>query len=354
MKRFSAVLITLIIIALLAYPKISGLFNTTATVAGTGSQAEESSLVVDIYVVAPHKVDDNIYITGSLRANEEVELTSESSGLIKKIYFNEGQDVKKGDLLVKINDSELRANLTSANFRLKLAEATERRQKQLLEKGGISQEEYDATQNEVNVLRAQVELINAQIEKTEITAPFDGKIGLKYVSEGSYLSPATRVASLQSIDPIKIDFSVPERYASQINEGTKITFKVQGMAEEVQGIVYAKEPKIDAETRTLQARAMSPNRSGRLLPGAFADITLTLSTIEDALMVPTVTVVPELNGQKVFILKNGHVEPVSVTTGIRGSEMVQIASGLAPGDSVLTTGLLEVRPGSKVLVSNIE
>src|SRR5690554_2574717 len=316
MKRLAIILITIVIIALLAYPKFSDYLNSSTPKVGN-KLTEEASLSLEVFVAQSQEIENNIFITGSLAANEDVELTSESSGIIKKIYFKEGQDVKKGDLLVKINDSELKAGLTSANFRLKLAEDIERRQEQLLSKGGISQEEYDATQNEVNVLRAQVELINAQIDKTEITAPFDGKVGLKYVSEGSYVSPSVKVASLQNIDPIKIDFSVPERYASQVINGSKISFTVQGIEEHIIGTVYAKEPRIEKSTRTLQVRAESPNKTGNLLPGAFADIQLTLSIIDNALMIPTMAVVPELNGQKVFVFKEGVVQPVSVQTGLR-------------------------------------
>jgi membrane fusion protein (multidrug efflux system) len=222
-----------------------------------------------------------------------------------------------------------------------------------LEKGGISQEEYDATLNEVNVLRAEVSLINAQIEKTEVRAPFTGKLGLKYVSDGSYITSSSRIATLQDIDPIKIDFSIPERYASQIEVGNKVTFTVQGINEALVAEVYAKEPRIDTETRTLQVRARSANPDGKLLPGAFADLELTLKTIEDAKMIPTISLVPELEGQKVFLLKNGVVQPQSVSTGLRNESKVQITEGVEVGDTVLTTGLLQVRPQMEVTVKSI-
>lgn len=353
MKKTLVILGVLIVVALLAYPKISA-YMAAANQQGAGAQFNEAPLEVNVYIVKQDTIDNNINITGSLRANEEIDLTSESTGLINKIYFNEGQDVKKGDLLVKINDSELNANLTRANFRLNLAEDREKRQKQLLDKGGISQEEYDATLNEVNVLRAEVELIKAQVAKTEIVAPFDGKIGLKYVSEGGYVTPTSRVASLQSIDPIKIDFSVPERYASELKDDSKILFTVQGINQQIEGMVYAKEPRIDTDTRTLSARAKSENKKGNLLPGAFANIQLTLDTQYDALMVPTISLVPELNGQKVYLIKDGIVQPISVETGLRGDQKIQLITGVSPGDTVLTTGLLQVRPGMEVKVATVE
>tara|TARA_R110002126_G_scaffold385_1_gene2561 strand:+ start:2020 stop:3087 length:1068 start_codon:yes stop_codon:yes gene_type:complete len=353
MKRAVSIVGILVVIGLLAFPKVKDYLRASET-ASANAQASQAILQVDVFVVKPDVIEDKIFTTGTLTSNEEVELATESSGLIQSISLREGQDVKKGELLVKINDSELKAQLKRADFRLNLAEDREKRQKQLLEKGGISQEEYDATLNEVNVLRAEVSLINAQIEKTEIRAPFTGKLGLKYVSDGSYITPSSRIASLQDIDPIKIDFSIPERYAAQIEVGNKVTFTVQGIDDTLQAEVYAKEPRIDSDTRTLQVRARSSNPDGKLLPGAFADLVLTLQTIENAMMVPTISLVPELQGQKVFLLKNGVIEPRSVKTGLRNEAKVQIIEGIEVGDTVLTTGLLQVRPEMKVTVNSID
>lgn len=350
MKRILITIGVLIVLGLLAIPKYQSLTKASAP---QNSSASNAPLAVEAYVVKPDTIEDKIFTTGTLLANEEVDLVSETSGLVQTIYLEEGREVEKGDLLLKINDSELQAQLKRADFRLNLAEDREKRQKQLLEQGGISQEEYDATLNEVNVLRAEVALINAQIDKTEIRAPFSGRLGLKYVSDGSYISPSTRIATLQDIHRVKIDFSIPERYATMISEGTNVTFTVQGVNDTLKAEVYAKEPRIDTDTRSLQVRARSDNRSERLLPGAFADLQLTLNTIEDALMVPTIALVPEINGQKVFLVKNGVVQPHSVTTGIRNASKVQILSGIAIGDTVLTTGLLQVRPGMPVNVVNI-
>jgi membrane fusion protein (multidrug efflux system) len=351
MKRILIVTGILIVLGLLAYPKIQS-YNTSsnAPAASTGNEA----ISVDLFVVQPDTIEDNIFTTGTLIANEEVELASESSGLIEDIYLKEGQPVEKGQLLIKINDSELKAQLNRAEFRLNLAEDREKRQTQLLDKGGISQEEYDATLNEVNVLRAEVALIEAQIAKTEIRAPFSGNVGLKYVSDGSYITPNTRIATLQDIDPIKIDFSIPERYAGMLEVGNKVAFTVSGMEKTLIANVYAKEPRINTETRSLQVRATSNNKDGRLLPGAFADLELTLSTIDNALMVPSIALVPELQGQKVYVLRNGKVQPQSVQTGLRNATKVQITEGISAGDSVLTTGLLQVRPGASVTIESIE
>ena len=352
MKRVLSIAGIILVVALLAWPKVKGYFSNENKSSAPAARSA-SVLQVEAFIVKGDTVENNIFTTGTLLANEDVELSSESSGIVRDIYLTEGAEVKKGDLLIKINDSDLQAQLNRAKFRLSLAEDREGRQKQLLEKGGISQEEYDATLNEVNVLRAEVALIEAQIDKTEIRAPFSGRLGLKYVSDGSYISPNSRITTLQDIDPIKIDFSVPERYAAQVEVGTKVSFHVQGIEETMIAEVYAKEPSINTETRTLQVRARSENTDGKLLPGAFADLELTLSTIDDALMVPTISLVPELEGQKVFVVKNGKVEPHSVQTGLRNDTRIQILDGVQPGDTVLTTGLLQVRPGMPVKVVNL-
>lgn len=353
MKRIVAIIIVLVIIGGLSYPKVKPMFSS----AGEEQTAENSDgsglLEVEAVEVGYETVDDEIFSSGTIQANEVVELSAEASGIITDIYFEEGREVDEGDLLLKINDSELRAQKQRAEFRLNLAEQREQRQESLLERGGISQEDYDATLNEVNVLRSEIQLINAQIDKTEIRAPFSGIIGLKYVSVGSYIGPNTRIASLQEVDPIKIDFSVPERYIARVNVGDKINYNVQGVDSTFTGEVYAIEPRINTETRTLQIRAISENSENLLYPGAFANITLILDEIEEALMVPSISIIPGLNSQKVFMVRDGVVAEQIIRSGIRTSEKVQVIEGVQEGDVILTTGLLQVRPGMEVNITEI-
>jgi len=351
-KKIVIILLAVAAIAALAYPKVQHLFSNSSNPGNSGQTRQ--LLKVEAVVPGYSEIDDKIFATGSVLANEDVELSAEASGIITDIYFAEGRPVKKGDLLVKINDSELQAELQRAEFRLTLAEQREERQRRLLERGGISQEDYDATLNQVNVLRSELRLINAQIEKTEIRAPFDGIIGLKFVSEGSYISPQSRIATLQDIDPVKIDFTVPERYISRVSIDDVIKFTVQGVDSVLTGNVYAIEPRIDAQTRTLRIRALSDNKKQLLFPGAFANIELILNTINNAVLVPSISVIPELNAQKVYLYRNGAVAEQRVITGIRMSDKVQIIEGVAAEDTVLTTGLLQVRPGENVEFTKIE
>jgi membrane fusion protein, multidrug efflux system len=353
-KRILTISVLIVIFGALAYPKVKPLFSSPSESGQTTGNRNSGTLKVEAVELDYETIEDRIYSSGTIQANEVVELSSESSGLITNIYFEEGREVEKGTLLVKINDSELQAQKQRATFRLNLAQQREGRQERLLERGGISQDDYDATLNEVNVLRSEVQLIEAQIEKTEVRAPFSGVIGLKYISTGSYISPDTRIASLQEVNPVKIDFSIPERFIPRVDVGDEINFSVQGVDSTFVGEVYAIEPRVDTETRTLQIRAISENEGQLLYPGAFANIVLILDQIDNALMLPTIAIVPELNAQKVYIVRDGKVEESRIRTGIRTSEKVQVIDGVSRGDVVLTTGLLQVRPGMEVEITELK
>ncbi len=355
LKRIITILVVLLIFGGLAYPKVKPLFSSTSDNNPAGS-AQQGSRILQVEAVELdyETIEDRIFSSGTIQANELVELSSEASGLVTHVHFEEGREVNRGDLLVKINDSELQAQKQRAVYRLNLAEQREERQRRLLERGGISQDDYDATLNELNVLRAEVQLINAQIDRTEVRAPFSGVIGLKYISTGSYITPTSRIASLQEVNPVKIDFSIPERFISRVDIGDEINFSVQGIDSTFVGEVYAIEPRIDTQTRTLQIRAISENRNQILYPGAFANIVLILDEIENALMVPTIAIVPELNAQKVYIVRDGKVQESRIRTGIRTSEKVQIIDGAERGDIILTTGLLQVRPGMDVEITDLK
>lgn len=350
-KRILSISLVVLVFGALAYPKVKPLLSSSSDEQGVSAQS--SGLKVEAVQLQSEPIADKIFTSGTIQANEIIDLSAEVSGKIVDIFFREGRLVEEGDLLVKINDNELQAQKRRAEFQLGLAEQREERQAKLLERGGISQEDYDVTVNEVNVLRSEIDLIDAQIEKTEIRAPFNGVIGLKFVSEGSYISPQTPIASLNDLDPVKIEFSVPERYVTRVHVGDDLDFTVQGIDSTFTAEVYAVEPSINTETRTLRLRALSENPDQLLVPGAFANIELILETVDEALMVPTVSVIPELNRQKVYVFRDGVVREQEVRTGIRMSDAVQIIDGLMPGDTVLTTGLLQVRDGMPVEITRI-
>jgi membrane fusion protein (multidrug efflux system) len=340
-----ALTIALVLVAALAVPKLMQLRGTDAPALETSS---EQKLRVKVHRVAPAQLAERLATIGTVRAAESVEIVSEISGKIAAIHFDEGARVAPGQLLLKIDDSELLAERQRAVYRVELAERAEARQQQLLDDGVISSETYDVALGELNVLRAELQLIEAQLLKTEIRAPFGGVIGLRWVSPGSYLSSQTRIASLHDLDPVKLDFSVPARYSALMRIGDQISFTVEGIDRVFTGRIYAIEPSVDAASRSLRMRAESSNSDGVLLPGTFANVDLTVRSVSDALTVPAIAVIPELGGKKVFIYRDGLAEPVAVTTGIRNEREVQITSGLDEGDLVIISGILQLQPGLEV------
>ena len=340
-----ALVITLALIAVLAVPKI---LQYRGEKDQDSNKEEKKILKVEVHRVTPVEISERLATIGTVRANESVEIVSEISGKIAAIHFDEGARVAKGTLLLKIDDSELMAEKQRAVYRVELAERAEARQQQLLDDGVISSETYDVALGELNVLRAELQLMEAQQLKTEIRAPFEGVVGLRWVSPGSYLSSQTRIASLHDVDPVKLDFSVPERYSALMKIGDEITFTVEGSDRVFPGTVYAIEPSVDAASRSLRMRARCPNHDGLLLPGTFANVELAIRSVADALTVPAIAVIPELGGKKVFVFRDGRAEPRPVTTGIRNDSEVQVTSGLDAGDLVITSGILQLQPGLEV------
>jgi len=284
-------------------------------------------------------------------ANEEVEIRSEISGKIRKVSFKEGAKVSKGELLIKIDDAELQANVLKAQSQRKLAEDNEYRTRMQLKIEAVAQKEYDQALNELNLAKAGEQLLRAQLEKTELRAPFAGVVGLKYVSEGALLGASTRITTLQEVNPVKIDFSIPGKYAEWVKPGTAIQFTVQGSDKIQTAKVYAIDPKIDAETRNLHLRALCANAAGNILPGSFATVSIALQQMDSALMIPTQAMTADGRGPKVFLYQGGKSNPVTVVAGLRTDSLVQILKGLKLGDTVITSGIMQMRPGMSVTLS---
>jgi membrane fusion protein (multidrug efflux system) len=317
--------------------------------AAAGS-SPKSAVRLSGYVAVPTAAETNINTSGSLISSEEVTLRPESSGKIIKLNIREGLHVTKGELLLKLNDDEFIASRKKLQTTLDLAKQMLARQKSLLEGKAIGQEEYDIAANEVAVIEADMEYNEALIRKTEIRAPFSGKVGLKYVSEGSYVTPITLIAVLHQLDPLKLDFSVPERYASRVKPGDAVRFTIDGSKEVFEANLFAIEPKIDPATRTLKMRALVSNKKGKLFPGAFARVSLNLGSSE-ALMIPTQAVIPILKGKKVFISQQGMAVTREIETGERNATMVEVTNGLVAGDTVITSGIMQLRDSMKVQIN---
>jgi membrane fusion protein, multidrug efflux system len=336
---------------IIAYPKVAPWFSSLSVFT---PEEEIELILVDAFVVQQQQLDNKINATGNLRAIQEVELSTEVSGKVIGLHIEEGAEVERGQLLVKVNDNDLQAEKRRLESNIEVMEESADRQQQLFERGGATQEDFDNTMMQLNNLRAEFASVEVQIERTEVRAPFDGVVGLTYISDGAYVTPSSRIASLQNMGSVRIDFSVPERYSANIGRGNEIRFTVQGVDSVFTGEVIATEPQIDPRTRTLQVRAVSENGEGLLNPGAFANVELILTTFDDALMIPSVALIPDAGNYKVLVHNDGFVNERPVTTGTRTRNQVQILDGLAPGDTILVSGLLQVSEGSEVELRSIE
>lgn len=319
----------------------------------SGSKAKEvknKSINVNGIVVKAQTFDNNLALSGSIEANEQVDIRSEVSGIVEGIYFIEGSNVSKGQLLFKVNDLELRAQLAQVKTKEGLASENERRAKLLLQKEVISQEEYDVAKADCKLAKAQIQLIQAQIAKTSVRAPFSGKIGLRSISPGTYITPTILVAKLVNINKLKITFAVPEKYASQIKVNSNLSFTVANGTKSYLAKVYAIEPEVEIATRTLQVRAIADNRDGKLLPGIFADVELPLDIIKNAIVIPTEAIIPVQDGKKVFVSYNGKAREVMVETTTRTDASILVLSGLRVGDTLITTGVMSLKEETPVKV----
>lgn len=308
---------------------------------------------VRVVILQGERMSDRIATVGTILPNEEVDVRSEIAGRIETIAFDEGAHVTKGQLLVRVADAELRAQLARAEARLAIAQDEADRQRQYFEQSLSSKQVYDTAVNELSVAKADADLVRVQLAKTEIRAPFDGKVGLRFVSAGSYVSPAAQITTLQDDTPIKLDFSVPERYAGRLQPGDAVQFTVQGASRQFEASIYAIEPSIDPTTRTLRVRARTPNTDGALVPGAFADVEVVLDE-RQTLTVPAYAVIPELRGHRVFVYAGGKAESRVVEIGTRTEELVEVVRGLQPGDTLITSAILQLRPGAPVTVASLE
>jgi len=312
--------------------------------------AATSALPVHALTIQPQRFEETLVATGTLRADESVEVRAEISGKITQIHFQEGTALRRGDLLVSINDAELRASLQRATHRRELAELKAHRLATLVNRGGVPQQEYDIAASELAVIGAEVAVIEAQLEHTQIRAPFDGVVGLRAVSEGALVTPATRIASFQRLDRLKVDFSVPEKYAYRLDPAGAVVVTVAGRTAPLAGRIQAIEPLVDPATRTLQVRARCENPGGVLFSGGFVSVRLALTEVPDAILVPALALIPGAGDQVVFVVEDGHARQRVVKTGARTESAVQIVEGLRAGDALIVSGLQSVRPGLAVRV----
>jgi membrane fusion protein (multidrug efflux system) len=351
MKRAKNYIILLISIITLVVVKIYFFPFEKGKASSVDKQGKKPALPVSVFVVGNEKLQNKIFSNGKILANEEAELRIEANGRITYLNLPEGKFVSSGTLLLKLNDAEQKTQLAKIEAQLKLASSTETRRKQLLEINGISKEEYESSLSSLLSLKADSAYIRTQIAKTELYAPFSGVIGIRNVSPGSYITPSIIVASIHQVDPVKVEFSMPERYSLLFKVGDEITFIKEGSDKTFHARITVQDPLVDQANGNVRYRALAKNSTGELLPGSFARIEFLLKEEDNkAVFVPTEAIVPVAKGKKVFVVEDGVAKERFVDTGIRTENFLQIFSGLHPGDSVVIKGNFQLKDNSPVKV----
>ena len=317
-------------------------------------QRQQGPIPAEAFLVQPKSVSETIEVPSSLIPMEETKIQSEVSGRVVQLNIQEGGRVSKGALLVKLFDGDLQTQLKKLEVQLQIAEKTLERQQELLKINGISQQDYDLIELDVENLKIDIQAIRISIAKTEIRAPYSGQLGLRLISLGSFISPSEVITTIREVDQLKLEFAIPERYAKSVSKGYKVSFNVDNGSATHMADVIATENNIDAATRTLKVRALVKERHPELIPGIFARVNLQLGKDSDALMVPTQAVIPQARGKQVIIYKKDSIVFSNVETGIRDSASVQITSGLQPGDTIIISGLMAIRPASKVKITGVK
>jgi len=308
---------------------------------------------VDGFVVSTQTVSETLEVPGTLISEDATDIHPEVSGRITSLNVREGNYVGKGAVLAKLYDADLQAQKRKLQVQLEIAQQTESRHQQLLKIGGISKEDYAASALQVSNLHADLDIINTAIAKTVIRAPFSGKLGLKEISSGAYVTPQSVIASIQKTNDLKIDFNLPEKYSNQIRKGQYVNFTVEGSKRTYAATIAATEAGIEQTTRTLMIRAQVKGDLTGLVPGNFAKVKLNFDPDPNALLIPSQAIIPQARGKKVVVFNNGKANFVDVTTGVRDSSMVQVTSGLNTGDTIVITGLLSVKPDAAISINKI-
>jgi len=311
------------------------------------------SLPVSVYIAKEMTREDGTLRIGNLVAKERVEIASEQAGRVTEINFTEGQFVKNGDILIKLNDDELLVQLVKAEYQYALLEQRLGRQKILLEKDAVSREDYDKVLTEYNVLKQDIEQLKIRIEKMKIRAPFDGVVGFRDISLGAFLQINSKVTNLVDIANLIVEVAIPEKYVNDNLLGNELTFMVEGNSKIYSARIYAVDPQIDIKTRTILIRARYSNKDGNLRPGMSARVTLNVSAGTKNVFVPNQAVVPDIKGRSVWVARNGKASLVPVMTGTRTEDMLEVISGIQAGDTVITTGLMQLREGISINPTNL-
>lgn len=315
---------------------------------------QQGPMTVVGYIVKTGAVSEPLQLPGTLLPMEETEIHTEVNGRVVSHAINEGAYVTQGALLVKLFDGDLQAQLKKLQVQLQIAEKTEERNKELLKISGISQQDYDLSFLQVSNIKADIDLLKTNIAKTEIRAPFSGRIGFRNISTGAYITPATVITNIRQVNQMKLQFSVPEKYTSKISNGQTISFSVEGSTKKYLAKVYASEATVSETSRGMNVRCIVQQSDASLVSGSFAKVDMDFAKNSSAILVPSQAILPQARGKKLILYRDGVAKFVDVQTGIRDSANVEIISGVVPGDTIITTGLLGLKPEAKVKLSKVQ
>jgi len=354
-KAIWIIIIFLLVLAGLVFWKMSGNPVGQGAPGGGGTPGgKPPASKVTGFIARQSNIPITLESSGSILAWNEVQLMPEIGGKITQMSIKEGIEVSEGQILIKLFDEDLKAQLKKQELQAGIAEKNLMRLQDLLKINGVSQQEIDNAENQLNNIASEILLLKANLKKTEIRAPFSGKIGLTNASIGSYASPGNVLASLQELNTLKIEFSIPEKYSSQLQTGDPIKFTIESQPDTFKGNVYAFEPKIDLNNRSLRVRAKTNNPGNRLLPGSFARVQVRLREIKNAVLIPNESLIPDTRGKKVMVFRNGIADFVPVETGIRNENMIQVVRGISAGDTIINSGLMFVKPKAEIQLTRIQ
>lgn len=313
----------------------------------------QQSVVVDVIVASPQPITNSLEANGTVVANESVELHPEVSGRLTFLNIPEGNYIKQGTVIAKINDADLQAQLNKSKVALDLANKTEERLRKLLSIQGVNQADYDVAVNQVNGYKADILYTQSLIDKTVLKAPFSGVVGLRQVSLGAYISPATILATLQQLDKIKIDFTIPEEYSNLIRKGNTVDVQVDAAKQTTtKAVIVATEPQVNQSTRNLKIRAVLQDNKVNL--GAYVKVFVTSGKDVKGLLVPTNSIIPDDKNKQLVLVKGGKAAFINVETGARQAGNVEVTTGIKAGDTVVVTGVLFAKPKSPLKVRSVK
>ncbi len=313
----------------------------------------QAPAIVDVIIAQTQTVTSRVEANGTVVSNEYVELRPEVSGRLTYLNVPEGQYVKQGTLIARINDADLQAQVSKTKVLLDLAQKTEERLSKLLKVSGINQGDYDAALNTVNSYKADLAYTQSLIDKTVVKAPFSGVMGLRQVSPGAFLTSSSIIATLQQLDKVKIDFTLPEEYSNLIHKGGTVDVQVDADKKvNSKATVIATEPQVNQNTRNLKVRALL--QSGKPNPGSFVKVYVASNSNTKAILVPSGAVIPDDKNKQLVVVKNGKAAFTVVTTGVRQADFVEVVSGINPGDSIVVTGILFARPKAPLKVRSVK